>query len=250
MNIPKVKFTDIALSREIDMIQGFLFQDEFGWGKHILRKHPGIEKVFSFEKEDEQVRFLKKYITLSRKENYEIIEKNKIRYETEWQKVEKDFFQVLSEIIQIDWPEDKKTIKAMISLNPICPRFLDEWSFSIFFDYKKISHAIEVIMHESCHFLYFEKWKEMYPHISKEKFESPHLEWHLSEIIAPIVLNDKRIRTLLKQEAFFYEEHQKMKINGKSAPEYFSQLYAQSHDFENFLDKSYEVAKKHGDLWF
>ncbi len=101
---------------------------------------------------------MEKYIIEFKKENRKLIEENKTRYQKEWQKVEKDFFIVLSRILQIDWPQDK-TIRAMIPINPICPRFLNDWSFSIFYNYKTTSHAMEVIMHECCYFLYFEKWK-------------------------------------------------------------------------------------------
>jgi len=103
---------------------------------------------------------------------------------------------------------------------------------------------MEVIMHECCHFLYFEKWKMSYPKISHKKFESPYLEWHLSEIIAPIVLNDQRVNSLLRQKAFFYEEHEKIKINNKTAPEYFTELYNKNKNFEQFLNKSYKIIKK------
>lgn len=244
MNMSKVKFTHISLSREVDWIHGFLFQNEWGWGKYVIKKHPKIKKVFSFETETEQVKFLRNYTIQFKKDNQKLIEKNKIKYQKEWQKIEEDFLIILSEIMQINWPQNRKTIKAMISINPICPRFLNDWSFSIFYNYKKISHAMEVIMHESCHFLYFEKWKKLYPKVNNKKFESPHIEWHLSELIAPIILNDQRIKKILKQKAVFYEEHKKIKINNKTAPEYFTELYNKSKNFEQFLDKSYKAIKK------
>lgn len=249
MNTPKVKFVDISISKEVDWIHGFLFQNEWGWGRYIIKKHPKIKKIFSFKKEEDQVKFLRNYLIQFKKDNQKLVEKNKTKYQAEWRKIEKDFFILLSEIMQIDWPKNKRIIKAMISVNPICPRFLDDWSFSIFYDYKKRSHAMEVIMHECCHFLYFEKWKKMYPKMNHKKFESPYLEWHLSEIIAPTVLNDQRIKKLLKQKAFFYEEHEKIKINNKKVPQYFTELYNKNKNFEQFLDKSYKVIKKNKSLF-
>ncbi len=245
----KVKFTNISLSQEVDWMHGFLFKNQWGWGKYIIRKHPKIKEIFFLKTENEQVNFLKNYITEFKKENYNIIEKNKIRYQLEWQKIEKDFFNILSEIIQVNWPDNRKTIKGMISINPICPCFLNDWSFSIFYNYKKIFYAMEVIMHESCHFLYFEKWKNIYPEVSNKKFESPHLEWHLSEIIAPIILNDQRVRKLLKQKAVFYDEHEKIKIDNKTLPKYFTELYNQNKCFDEFLDKSYKTIKENKNLF-
>jgi len=249
MNIPKVKFTHISLSKEVDWMHGFLFQNEWGWGKYIIRKHSKIKKVFSFKTEAEQIKFLRNYTIQFKKDNQKLIEKNKIKYQKEWQKIEEDFLIILSEIMQINWPQNRKTIKAMISINPICPRFLNDWSFSIFYNYKKISHAMEVIMHESCHFLYFEKWKKLYPKVNNKKFESPYIEWHLSELVAPIILNDQRIKKILRQKAIFYEEHKKIKINNKTALEYFTELYNKSKNFEQFLNKSYKAIKKNKNLF-
>jgi len=252
MNLPKVKFIDIPLSKEVDWIHGFLFQNKWGWGKYIIKKHPGIKKIFSLKKETEQIKFLKNYIIEFRKENKKLIEENKTRYQKEWQKIEKDFFIVLSQILQIDWPQNRKIIKAMVSINPICPRFLNDWSFSIFYNYKKTSHAMEVIMHECCHFLYFEKWKQLYPKANNKKFESPYLEWHLSEILAPIILNDVRIQKMLKHKADFYTEHKRIKIAGKDAPKYFNDLYnkvARNKKFDEFLKESYWAIKKNSKLF-
>ncbi len=140
----------------------------------------------------------------------------------------------------------------MISINPICPRFLNNWSFSIFYNYKKISHAVEVIVHESCHFLYFKKWKQLFPNVNNKKFEYPYLEWHLSEIITPIILNDFRIQQLLKQKATFYTEHKKIKIDNKTAPKYFTDMYKKiirNNNFEEFLKESYRSIKIHKELF-
>lgn len=252
MDLPEIKFIDIPLSKEVNWVHGFLFQNKWGWGKYIIKKHPKIKRVFSFKTEAEQAKFLKEYIVEFKKENQELIKKNKTKYQKEWQKNKKNFFIILSEIIQIGWPKNKKIIRAMISVNPICPRFLKDWIFSIFYNYKKLSHALEVIMHESCHFLYFEKWKKVYPKMSLKKFESPHIEWHLSEIVAPIILNDSRIQRLLKQKAAFYTEHKKIKIGDKTAPRYFTDLYnkaAKGDNFDRFLKESYQAIKKNKELF-
>lgn len=253
MSLPKVKFTDTPLSKEVDWIHGFLFQNKWGWGKYIIKKHSKIKRVFFLKTEAEQVKFLKEYIVEFIKENQELIEKNKKRYKKEWEKIEKDFFLMLSEIMQMDWPKNKKIIRAMVSINPICPRFLKDWSFSIFYNYKKINRAIEVIMHECCHFLYFEKWKKLYPEMNSKKFESPYLEWHLSEITAPIILNNSRIQKLLKQRAVFYTEYQKIKIDKKPVYKFFTDLYniniKKGNGIEKFLSESYRIIQTNKELF-
>ncbi len=248
MHTPKVKFTNIPISKEINWMYGFLFQDEWGWGKYIIRKHPKIKKVFFYKNKVDRVKFLKQYIIQLRKDNFKTIERNKNKYQKQWQKIEKDFFKISAEIIEINWPKKRKVIQAMVSINPICPRFLSDWSFFLSYD-RGIKGAMEIIMHECCHFLYFEKWKKLYPKMSPKKFESPYIEWHLSEILAPVILNDPRIQKLLKQKAGFYEEYKRIYINKKIAPEYFNLLYKEylkeQSSFEDFLQGAYREIKKH-----
>lgn len=241
MQLPVVKFKSIPLHTEIDWIHGFLFQNKWDWGKYIIKKHPSLLQIKSLSKEGEQVTFLRRYITQYRKEHKEDMMRNKVAYQKHWQAIENDYFITISEIMGIKWPH--WSIKAMLSINPICPRFLEDRSFSLFYDYPKVSNAMETIMHESCHFLYFEKWKQLYPQMNHKKFEAPYIEWHLSEIVAPIILNDHRIQRLLHQKAFFYKEHKRIQIGHKPVPVYFTNLYnnnAVKIGFEAFLIKAYK----------
>jgi hypothetical protein len=253
MQLPKVKFTNSPRDREADLIYHFLFEVRWGWESHITKKHPEIKEVFSFKSEEERVDFLEKYIADFNKENKELIKKNKEEYRRQWRKIEEEFLIELANIMQTDWPKNRTDIKAMISINPICPRFLDEWSFTIFYNYQKITYAMETIMHEICHFLYFEKWKQLYPQMDPEKFESPYIEWHLSEIMAPVILSDKRIQKLLKQKPYFYNEHRKIIIENKDAPQYFIELYEKhkekEEDFGKFLQDAYRVIQKNKSLF-
>jgi len=91
----------------------------------------------------------------------------------------------------------------------------------------------------------------LYPKVNNKKFESPYLEWHLSEILAPIILNDIRIQKILKHEADFYIEHKRIKIGGKTAPKYFNDLYnkiIKIKKIDEFLKESYQAIKKNGKL--
>ncbi len=165
-----------------------------------------------------------------------------------WRKIEKQYLTILSEILDTSWPRDKKIIKAMISINPICPRLINDWSFSLFYK-QKDKKMKETIMHEICHFLYFKKWGEIIQNDRRKTFEYPYIEWHLSEILAPVILNDSRIQKLLKHKATFYKEHRKLKISGINVPKYFSMLYKRyeikRYNFDDFLKKACLEIKQH-----
>jgi len=248
MFTPKVKFKIIPLVSDVKLIHSFLFRNKYDWSKRIIKKYPAFKKIYSLGTEKEQLNFLKSYINSFREKNKKTINKNKIRYRKKWRRIEKDYFKILAEILEINWPKNRKTIIALISINPICPRFLNSWGFSLFYNCTDIDKAIEVIMHECCHFLYFEKWKKMYPKMNAKKFESPHIEWHLSEITAPIILNDKKVQKYLRQKASFYKKHSAVKIKNKTAPRFFTDIYNRNinkeNGFELFLKEAYKEIKK------
>jgi hypothetical protein len=158
-----------------------------------------------------------------------------------WSKNGKEYLILLQEIMNINWPKNRKRIKVMLSISPICPRFLDSWSFSIFYRLKT-KDAEEIILHECSHFLYFEKWKNLYPKSEKRNFEFPNIEWQLSELVTPIILNDERIQKYLKRKARFYKEHLKIKMGEKTAPGFLTELYKKNikkeNGFEIFLEKA------------
>jgi len=246
MALPKVKFIEAPIGLEIHMIYSFLFKFEWGWGNIIIKRYPKLKPVYKIKKEKEKKEFIKKYIIRFRILNQKRISTQKEKIEKVWRKVEKEYLAVLGQVINTEWPSNREEIKAMISINPICPRFLDDWSFSLSFRYYG-KGAMHVIMHEICHFLYFEKWKELFPKSKRRTWDRPYIEWHLSEIVAPVILNDERIQKILKQKATFYREHQGVKIKGISAPKYFSKLYAnclkKNKNFDYFIKEAYRIIK-------
>lgn len=252
MFTPKVKFSLIPIKLEVNLIYFFLFYEKWGWGKKITKRHPCLKDALNMKTKKNREKYIKKYIIKFGNENKEIIKNQIQKYSRNWKKIEKQYFTILPEILDTPWPKDKKIIEAMISINPICPRFINDWSFSLF--YKQGNEKMkETIMHEICHFLYFKKWEEIFPNTKRKTFEYPYIEWHLSEILAPIILNDLRIQKLLKHKAVFYKEHQKLKINGINVPKYFSFLYkeckSKQYSFNEFLRKAYSEIKQHKNIF-
>jgi len=245
MRIPIVKFSSVPTVLEMDCIYGFLFDNDWGWGRYILKRHPRLKPVLGLKKKADRMAFIRAYVLEYRRKKKERIMRQKALYVSIWKKKERAAFEQLSKVMGTDWPKKRKSIRALISINPICPRFLDTWSFFIFFNYRNPSHAVETILHEACHFLYFKKWKEVFPAAKRRTFESPHIEWHLSELLAPIILNGPELRPFLKKKAAFYEEHEAVKIKGVSAPVYFTKLYERRESFESFLKESYREIKKY-----
>ena len=246
--LPKINFVDMPILREIHSIGGFfpdkLPDDQGNWVYRILRTHPELEMIYSINDEQEKETFLRNYILRFRRKNATHIELCKVGIENFWTSTEKRDLTLLSEAIEIAWPAERPVITALVSINPICPRFLDDWSFSLFAT-PDMGRAMETILHECCHFLYFEKWKEVFPNSDPETFNAPHQEWILSELSAPIILRKK----LGLPKARFYNEYCEVIIEGKRAPQFFTGIFLTSRNFEAFLRKAYKKIKKYSSFF-
>lgn len=60
-----------------------------------------------------------------------------------------------------------------------------------------------VSLHEILHFIYFEKWKQIFPQTNEKEFECPGLVWELSEMVPPIVLSDERMQKIFRHNPLF-----------------------------------------------
>jgi hypothetical protein len=201
--------------------------------------------------EDERLKKFKEFLENLHETKKEEMLAAKEKVESEWSKIEVSFLQALSEHFETEWPEDKKIITGFISANPMCPRFLSRYSF--FVNYKKdFDGSREIIAHEILHFLWFKKWKEIFPEMKREEYESPHLAWRLSEIMDPIILQcHPKIKELIKPKQWGYSTSafKNSKVGDVNMTEYFKKIYLDSvsagDNFETTLKKLWSEAQKH-----
>jgi hypothetical protein len=174
--------------------------------------------------------------------------------EDEWNKVSEKFLETLSAHFETEWLAEA-TITGYVSTLPIHPRFLDQNSF--FVGYENIPVMIETSAHEIVHFLWFKKWKEVFPETTREECERPSLVWKLSEIMDPIILQcHPEIRAMIKPKQWGYRSFATKKIGEVGMTEYFKKIYLDSvsagDTFDVTLRKLWEEAKLHeaeiGDL--
>ena len=235
--MPKIIFKQIPLEFEVEMFLAFLDRD---WSYKITEKYPNFLEIRNIKEEKEREKAVESELIRIKEELGNKLDSNLELIKEGWEKVQEETFKILSDIIQEDWPD--KEITAHVSLNPICPRHLDLWSFSVPHDRK---YPNLVITHEISHFLYFKKFKNDFPDIDRGKYESPHKEWLLSEIITPIILNDPRILKIIGPGAGFYEKHKELKVGNKPLTESIQELYTEfvinKNNFSEFIKKSLDV---------
>ena len=129
---------------------------------------------------------------------------------------------------------------AYINLNPMCPRYLNDDSFDIYY-INKPEDAFKTCVHELIHFYWFQVWQEVFDDANPETFECPHLEWLFSEIVVdPIIYYSELSKFNFKQPAYahFYTS----KFLGETAIEFFRKLY-RSNSLETFMEKGIKILK-------
>ena len=247
MNIPKLEFSVAPLDKIFSLIHHFLnpAKGDWDWSNAIYSNYPELKSKLQNVKDKKKRKEIEyRFFTeVFKKERIELEKRAKI-FQREWNKINDDVMLVLSEVVEQEWPDKDRKIFARISLNPICPRYIKQRTFDLFFR-QKPRYMKSVAIHEILHFIYFEKWKKVFPKTQEKEFDAPHLVWQLSEMVPGIVLNDKRVQNVFKYKFDSYKEYENFKLNGKPLLSYLQDFYDNRKDFADFLKKSWKFVKKY-----
>ncbi len=153
--ILEVKFILPSIEEESKAIFHFCYEKSsggFDWSESVYKHHPKLkEMVAGIDNKDLFYNKCYEYVDLFRKENQKTIEKSTEDYQKTWGEINKKFIINLLKDFETDYPREIKQIKAKVSINPICPRNIDEWSFNVY--YKFNSNVMkQTCIHEIIHF--------------------------------------------------------------------------------------------------
>ena len=207
--MPKIEFKPMSLEDNIEIVR-WCYKDKnedklLDTHRFCLNLFPELKDIPDSFSEEEVDKYIGKVVSKYYNERLDIINESIKRYNDVWKKYNDDFFKELCSYLEIDWPEDKEIIEATIGIIPVSPRNIDEFSFST---HENITdnQLIETCAHECCHFLWFEKWKELYPDYKTEDFEAPSNIWEYSEMIVdPILNSDKIAKVFNKKTRYAYD---------------------------------------------
>lgn len=244
---PKSRFELIDIYKETELFYSFMIRGRFS--DMFDKRYPELRAILEGCKDkDECIKRFKEFLeNLSETKQQEMsIATEEI--ELEWDKISIEYLETLSEHFETEWPKDKPQIVGYITNMPVFPRFLDEYQFCV--GYSDIAWSIETSAHEILHFLWFKKWKEVFPEMARKEYENPRLAWRLSEIMDPIILQcHPKIKKLIKPKGWGYSSFKDVKIGNVSMTEYFKKIYLDSvalgDNFETTLKKLWEEAQKH-----
>jgi hypothetical protein len=238
--LPKVFFEQMPIKLETNMFSAFLGGD---WSSMITKLYPDFIPALNIEDKDKRADIIEKTILDIRKQLKQKLDDSLLTIKNDWLKIDKKYLLEISRIMEEEWND--RNIIGYISINPINPRFLESWSFSVnaFTKYCNL-----IIAHEISHFLFFKKFEKLFPNISKENYNFPNKEWLFSEFVTPIVLNDIRIRKILDGRSEFYPEHKDYKVDGVLVTKILSDLYnklvIKDNNFDEFVREGLEIVYK------
>ena len=118
-----------------------------------------------------------------------IIKEEVQRYNRLWEKYNDLYFETLSNYLDVEWPKNLDIIEGKVGLLPVFPRDLDGFSFAISIGVDDLK-IIETCAHETLHFLWFEKWKNIHPETPRREYDSPYITWQYSEMVTDPILNN------------------------------------------------------------
>lgn len=244
MEVPKIIFRDMTLEENIEIIKWAYFEDNeaINIHKYVIQYFPQLANIDKSLPKAKIYKIIEEVVT----NDYEIYKDRIIsevkRYNDIWNKYNNVYFEAISKYLNISWPNDRKIIDASVGLIPIFPRYLDTFSFALATGVDKWK-LIEVAAHETLHFLWFEKWKLMYPECPRREFDSPYVVWQYSEMVTDPILNSKEIKSVLNIDERAYDSFYEIVDENSTLMDNLKGIYASNKSIEEKITLGYDYVK-------
>lgn len=168
-------------------------------------------------------------------------------YQNYWDQNKGQIEAALSEAFNLDCSTLLNDVICNITLNPVCPRYLEERRFDMFY-LNSEKGALGISIHELIHFVWFIVWNELFKD-SYDEYETPSLKWILSELVVESIMDDPRLSSInpyypREHGGCIYSYFYTMIIDGKPITETIRQMYA-TMDIHAFMKESYDYCQRH-----
>ncbi len=246
MNFPKVEFKPLNIDENLDDLVWYVKPENsqnspLNFYKFMMEMFPNLKNKIRENMSNEEL-----YVILE-KEVKPILEKlfkddDLKKYQRIWDKINDNVMEDLEKKLEITWPRNWK-IFCYVGLLPVCPRYIKNHSFNVNYGVSE-DNLIATTIHELCHFLYFEKWKEIYPNYTEEEFDSPHIAWYLSEAMIDPLINNETFKKYTNDDLSAYPIFYRTFIKGKSLIDILKD-YVNNYPITKAIQKSYELFKQY-----
>ncbi len=218
------------------------------WSAPLYHFYPQLNREYanSLSLEDR-----KKYIGRILRQAYvdqqATIDEKILRYTGHWEKHKRQIAAALSDAFEVDCNAILNDMVCNISMNPICPRFLESHTFDVFY-LNSERGAIGMAIHEIIHFVWFYVWNQIFGD-SYDEYEAPSLKWILSEIVVEPIMSDKRLSSInpyfpRENGGCVYPYFYTMNVGGKSVLNTLTDMF-HAMTISEFMKESYAYCVVH-----
>jgi len=234
MNTPKVIYEVPSLGQQISLFKYFVNINE-KFRNNLYLEYPKLK--------DQD---LEKHVRILYQTKKEELEDVKGNAQISWNIniIEEKILKEFSNILQREW--ELETIPGGISLIPFSIRDLEKKRFDVYYK-KDILNILKTTTHELFHFIYFDKWQDIFPNTTIEEMDYPNPVWALSEIVLPIMLNNSKIKDILGIGFKNYSMFENEILEGEKVVLHIERIYKEN-ELEVFLRKSHEYILRYYEL--
>lgn len=238
--MPKVNFKLMSLEENIELVSWILLDEEFD-KTPLFEWFPKLRDIDTSEKDvNKKIASIVEEVYISQREN---IMQSIDKYNVIWKKYSDSFFASLEKVLNTSWPKGAQNIDAYVGILTVFPRNLDDMSFYMCTNVDE-NILIDSVAHECLHFLWFEKWKSMFPDFNREEFDYPYLVWRYSEMVVDPILNNTDIQRVLNCEIRAYDYFYELKDKDEFVMDNLNRIFASDSTIEDKIMEGYEYIKK------
>lgn len=244
-NVPKIVFKEMSLDENIEIIKWAYFENNGLLTVHdyTIQYFPELANLKEDLKKDEIFKIIEEVVKKDYLKYKERIKEETKRYNQLWEKYNDIYFSELSKYLDINWPNNLEIIEATVGLIPTFPRYLDSFSFSISTGLDE-SKLIEVSAHETLHFLWFLKWRELYPETPRREYDSPYLTWQYSEMVTDPILNNYPFNNIFDFTEKGYDVFYELYDEDKLVMDNLRAIYNKNISINEKITKGFEYLNK------
>lgn len=244
MKYPKIIFEPMSMGNNVSTIKWAYFEDNDSLDvhKYTLDYFPELKDIPTNASIDEINKTIEEVVIKDYKTYEERIKSEVERYNKIWESYNDKYFEALSKYLNANFRSNLKVIKAYVGLIPVFPRYLDSCSFLIATGVKE-EDIISTCAHETCHFMWFNKWKELYPDCPRREYDSPYIPWQYSEMVVDSILNSKEINEIIKVKCPAYDNYYLMMDNDTYVMDNLRNIYNENISIEEKIIKGYDYIK-------
>ena len=235
-----------------DMLQSIMAFQEEGqsafWSEPLYHFYPQLDKAYAAglpfpQRKDYIERTLRTvYIQLE-----DTINEKANLYSRHWADCRGQVTAALTDAFGVDCANLFNDLRCHISMNPVCPRFLEERRFDVFY-LNSERGAIGTSIHEIIHFVWFHVWHRLFGD-RWEEYETPSLKWILSEMVVESVMSDPRLSSInpyfpRENGGCIYPYFFDMEAGGAPILDTLDGMY-RTQGIEDFMKNSYAYCQAH-----